>query len=466
MHTLGKCIAYFKQDKRMVTRVLVIFNDCILLLFKISIALPYKILFFLILSNLCISQSLPFDFEGDIFTADFVDFDGGVAEVVPNPLPSGINTSATVGKIVRDGGVIWSGSKVELADNLDFATNNSLTMKVYTTAPVGTLVKFKLEGSGNATERDVATTVSGEWEEMTWDFTGTPSDLNTLVFMFDFGNVGDGTETSTFYFDDINQLFGGFQIDLPVTFEATDVNYTLTDFGGNVSTVVLDNNNPSDHVVEVIKTAEAATWAGTTIGTNGGFATDIPLTLDNSIMSVRVWSPEAGTPIRLKVEDSNDPTHTCETETVTTVGGEWEDLAFDFSNEAPGTAALAFGLTNGWSYNMASIFFDFGTEGQTVGEQTYYFDDVYFGELLSSTTDLEVSDILIYPNPTHDQWIIKSNHTIITHVNVRDIQGREVITKDPKATTVTLDTYSIVPGIYIARVTTLAGVISVPLVKE
>jgi len=425
-------------------------------------------LFFLILLAFTVgnSQSLPIDFEDDITLQNFIDFDGGTASVIPNPQLSGINTSATVAQIIRDGGTIWSGSKIELTTNLDFTADNSLTMKVFTTAPIGTIVKFKLEGPGNPVERDVPTTVTGEWEEMTWDFTGTPSDLNTLVFMFDFGNVGDGSESSTFLFDDVSQLFGGFQLDLPVTFEANDVNYTMTDFGGNSSTVIIDPTDDSNRVIQSIKTDAATTWAGTTIGTNGGFATDIPLTLENSIMSVRVWSPEAGTPIRLKVEDSNDPTHTCETEINTTLSEEWEVMRFDFATEAPGTAALEFGLTNGWSYNMASIFFNFGTEGATVGVQTYYFDDVYFGEIVSNTEELEASDVLVYPNPSSDQWTISSDNTIIKSVKVTDLQGAQVLTLEQNSSIVTLNTRSLLSGLYLATISTSEGIKNVKLVKE
>ena len=55
-----------------------------------------------------------------------------------------------------------------------------------------------------------------------------------LVFMFDFENVGDGSDQSTFYFDDIEQLdaSGGLsQIDLPCTFEDETVDQTTYDFG-------------------------------------------------------------------------------------------------------------------------------------------------------------------------------------------------------------------------------------------
>ena len=78
-------------------------------------------------------------------------------------------------------------------------------------------------------------------------------------------------------------------------------------------------------------------------------------------MTVRVWSPNSGTPIRLKVEDSSDPTHTCETETNTSINEGWETITFDFTNQAPGTELLSIGLGFGWTYNMASIFFNFGS---------------------------------------------------------------------------------------------------------
>jgi hypothetical protein len=89
-------------------------------------------------------------------------------------------------------------------------------------------------------------------------------------------------------------------------------------------------------------------------------------------MTVRVYSPDAGIPVRLKVEDAADPTHTCETEAVTTTANAWETLTFNFANQAPGTAALNLA----WTFNKASIFFNFGTTGATAGAKTYYFDDI------------------------------------------------------------------------------------------
>ena len=227
--------------------------------------------------------------------------------------------------------------------------------------------------------------------------------------MFDFGNVGDGSANSTFLFDDIEQLFGGTQIDLPVDFEGASVNYTMSDFGGNESSLSVDRSDPEDKVMQVIKMGTAATWAGTTLGKSSDFATYIPLSLSDSKITVKVWSPAAGTPIRLKVEDSNDPTHTCETETQTTVAEDWEILEFDFANQAPGTESLSIGLERGWIYNMASIFFNFGTEGAIAGEKIYYFDEVKFDTSSIGSTDedetllsVPSSSIMIYPNPAEE----------------------------------------------------------------
>ena len=141
-----------------------------------------KIITLILLFTVSISfgQSLPFDFESTITTSNFTDFDGGVATVLANPESSGINTSATVAQIVRNGGQVWSGSKVVLAGNIDFTTNNTITMKVYTTAPVGTLVKMKVESGAGSEEKDALTTVSGDWETLTWDFTGTPTNFNEI----------------------------------------------------------------------------------------------------------------------------------------------------------------------------------------------------------------------------------------------------------------------------------------------
>ena len=119
------------------------------------------------------------------------------------------------------------------------------------------------------------------------------------------------------------------------------------------------------------KPAGAETWAGTTISTSAGFASKIPITASATQMSIRMYSPAAGIRIRLKIEDHTNPTKSVETEALTTVANAWETLIFDFNYPATGTAAINLA----YNYDMASVFFDFGTAGNG---KVFYWDDVKF----------------------------------------------------------------------------------------
>ena len=373
--------------------------------------------------------NLPIDFENEQITNDdIIHFNGGSGYVVYNPQIDNDNQSEYVGVVIRDGGDIWAGTYIELDSYLDFSTNTTLNMRVLSPYP-GLMVKFKIEGdqgafpSEPATERDSYTTKNNEWEILSWDFSGEPSNTyRKLVLMFDFGNVGDGTADSTFYYDDIYQTdpSGGLsQMDLPVTFEDPSVYYVLTDFGGNGPSTILETVDGNYARVE--KNSGAETWAGVTIGSGAGFLNNIPVTNTDTKMFVHVYvsgTTQTGIPIKLKIENSQDPTQSVETDTNTTVAGEWETMEFDFSNESDGTAAL----NTNFVFDMASIFFNFGSSGNQ--NIVYYFDNVSFGAPLSVDDNLPTS-YKIYPNPFIDVINvlgIEGDETII----VNDILGKEI----------------------------------------
>ena len=178
--------------------------------------------------------------------------------------------------------------------------------------------------------------------------------------------------------------FSQTQMNPPVTFDDVTINYGLVGFGGaEQSTIVTDPTLATNKVAKVIKTNTAELWAGTTVTAvnaanfQTGFSSNIPFTATDKKMNVRVWSPHAGIQVRLKVEDKNDPTKSCETEAAVTIASGWQTLEFNFANQAAGTAALNLAF----SYNKASIFFNFGVTGATAGERIYYFDDVKFGAI-------------------------------------------------------------------------------------
>jgi hypothetical protein len=299
-----------------------------------------------------------------------------VPSVIANPDVSGINTSANVGEWVRTQEQ-YAHIFTELDGKIDFSGEDVFSLKVW--SPITCDVLFKLEDQNNSgvfTEVMQSVNVANQWVELTYNFAGAASGTyDKIVIFFDFASTTD----NTFYFDELTgPAVGGpgpEPIILPVTFDDDEAEYGLIDFGGNFSEIVVDPTNAENMVVKTIKTTGSEIWAGTTVGGTIGFAYAIPFEEGSTSMFVDVWSPTAGTPIRLKVEDAADPTISVETETLTTVAQEWETLTFDFSNEVPGTAELNFD----YNYNKASIFFDFGTSGS---DQTYYWDNMDFdGEL-------------------------------------------------------------------------------------
>ena len=150
---------------------------------------------------------LPITFESGTNTDHFFSFESAQLTVVPNPYVTPANTSATVAKIVRHLGAPFGGSKITFTSPINFATHTVLTMKVWTSAPIGTNVTLKTEKPFWGVERSVQTTKTSEWETLSFDFAGSLSDMPTLVFLFDFvagsSNVGNGSANSTFYFDDV-----------------------------------------------------------------------------------------------------------------------------------------------------------------------------------------------------------------------------------------------------------------------
>lgn len=373
-----------------------------------------KKILILLIPLLSFSQiNLPIDFENNqIINQDFIFFNGGSGYVVFNPQVDDNNPSEKVGVIIRDGGDIWAGSYLELDDYLDFSENTSLNMQILSPYP-GLLVKFKIEGdqgdfpSEPATERDAYTTSSNQWETLSWDFSGEASNTyRKLVLMFDFGNIGDGSLDSTFYFDNIFQSdpSGGLvQMDLPVTFDDPSVYYVLTDFGGNGPSTILETVDGNYARVE--KNPGAESWAGLTIGSGAGFLNQIPVSNTDTKIYADIYvsgTDQIGIPIRLKIENSNDPTQSVETDSFTTLSGEWETMEFDFSNHVDGTQEL----NTNFYFNKASIFFNFGNPGNQ--NTIFYFDNVFFGSPLSIQENVLLSN-LIYPIPSSGNIFLNSD---------------------------------------------------------
>ncbi len=173
--------------------------------------------------------------------------------------------------------------------------------------------------------------MANAWETLTFDFAnpaaGTAAlnlayTYNKVSIFFDFGTTGAAGGGGTYLLRRraVRHLGGGGGSSFtPITFDSAAVTYTLTGFGGaEDATVVADPTNAGNNVARVVKSGTAELWAGTTVSTGANQSVDtIPFTATSTRMTVRVYSPRAGIPVRLKVEDAADPTHTVETEAIT-----------------------------------------------------------------------------------------------------------------------------------------------------
>ncbi len=324
------------------------------------------------------------DFEGDPGSYSFADFGGGESTVIANPDASGLNTSARVVQMTRTSESDFGGSTLALPDGVDWTQGEVFRMKVWSQRVVPVL--FKVEGSPPA-ERSDDHDGGSAWQELCFDFTGDNAGppVTGISIFFDLGTVGDvanNPDDWTFYYDDIVQTSEPCPVAPPapdfttITFDDPATTYTLTDFGGTASTVTNDPAGGTNQVVLTVKSDTAEVWAGTTVSTLPGETVPvIPLDASNTEMSVRVYSPDAGIPVRLKIEDASNGAVSVETEALTTAVNTWETLTFDFASEAAGTTAF----DPAAAYNKISIFFNFGTDGATAGEKTYYFDDIAVG---------------------------------------------------------------------------------------
>ncbi len=163
-----------------------------------------------------IFEDLYFNWE-DAFTG----FDGGSVTVVENPDPDDVNSTSRVGSMVKDGGEYWGGAWFEVERPFSFSDDHDeITMKVWSPREdVQVLMKVEQQNGTLFYEIAEPTTTSGKWEEMTWDMSGAGFenqwDIITLIFDFTQGQVGDGSEDFTWYFDDLHV----FALDAPTSTE-------------------------------------------------------------------------------------------------------------------------------------------------------------------------------------------------------------------------------------------------------
>ena len=153
-----------------------------------------------------------------------ITYNGSIGTYTPtiaNPSATGINTSANVGRYVRNAG--------QLYDNISFGTtiNNvsdfkketkKFALDLYTSAPVGTVISWQLESSALSTPSNypsgrhsiyqAVVEKTNAWQTVVFTYASSPdtstldTNVNRFVFLFNPGsNTGD-----TYFIDNIRSL--------------------------------------------------------------------------------------------------------------------------------------------------------------------------------------------------------------------------------------------------------------------
>lgn len=144
--------------------------------------------------------------------------DSGAFEMIPNPDPTGINTSATVGKATEKAtsGQPWQGMYTDLPAPIVFGADKIVKIKVW--SPKETTLTMKIEhpatpgAPASSGDNTVAIPVANEWVELSFDFSASPTPIpddgnyDRITLIWDINNIPAADEI--YYFDDVS-LTGG-----------------------------------------------------------------------------------------------------------------------------------------------------------------------------------------------------------------------------------------------------------------
>ncbi|SEA13019.1 gliding motility-associated C-terminal domain-containing protein [Flavobacterium gillisiae] len=376
--------------------------------------------FFLLLFAIGFSQNAPISFESgeNGSTWSFASFENGGGlgyEKVANPFKTGINTSGTVGKFTAlstaAGAAPYAGCESAHASGVNgigsftFSLSNCI-VKVMVYKPIISDVGIKFaESNGEAQpEVKVKNTKINEWEELTFDMSGSIGKGATGIIdqIIVFPDFQARTTENVCYFDNItfsakSGTTGGSTTStaptLPMDFESSTIAYSFVGFDGGAVTKIANPHstgiNTSATVAQMVKGA-GQPWAGAKIvmASAVDFST-------KKLIKIKVWSPVAGKKLLLKFEGAGAA---FEKESVgVTAANAWQELSFDFT----GVAGV-----NNLNDNIIFIF-DLGTAGDGSATSTYLFDDVIQSAVSGGGTSLtQMSLPLTFDSATVDYGLI------------------------------------------------------------
>lgn len=455
-------------------------------------------------------QQYNFDFEDTNPTGvvtNWFGFDNNpLREIVTNPDPDGVNTSATtkvMKLVVGPGNAFYAGVNNRWQDQAfgswkidkDVPSNLTITMDVNKNY-VGTVGIQMITSTGGSafqiTNQNVGNTVVNQWQTLTWTLPAIPPGLeNNLVAFVVFVDwtqgAPDRAPNSIIHIDNIK--FNAQRLTSAPTCSDGIQNGSETgvDCGGTCAPcagqepLVRAPNPPARNAGDVVSIFSGAytnvaldelptgwsslgafskpiidgdeTWKLTGLDFLGmvtNYANGVDLSSMQK-MHIDYWTPSANG-IEVKIVNTTIPKpNEAVVSLGTTVTGSWQQIDIDMT---------AFAALSDKS-KITQLLID--NTGGTAS--TLFIDNFYFYKAALGTDNFETASVKMYPNPVKNTLTIDANSEI-QRVSVYNVLGQEVLKASPKANSATLQTSELQKGVYMVK-TEIDGKISISkVVKE
>jgi Bacterial Ig-like domain len=274
--------------------------------------------------------------------------------------------SGNAGKIVRLGGEVWAGAKVNTGPIALTANNRTISARVYSPL-AGVPMVLKLENAGdpgiNTGDLQATQAVVAGWQTLTWV---VPADkvgpeYSWVVMLPNLGTLASADPGETYYFDDIKLVVPPVSADLVLaTFDETTALAFEGFNGAETSSIAAGPAGGTGNAGRIIRLG-GEVWAGAKVNVG-----PIPLTAGNRTISARVHSPLAGVPMVLKLENAGDPgINTGDLQATQTVVAGWQTLTWVVPADKVGP-----------EYSWVVMLPNLGTRASSDPGETYYFDDI------------------------------------------------------------------------------------------
>lgn len=404
---------------------------------------------------------------------------GSTIATVENTAISGSNAVASDGNygqiITQQTSAPWQAGALIMQDNyLDLATQREIQVDVYSDAATFILAKAVGAIGGGAEGATDASHPGGGWATLTFDFDnpkdGGAAAVKEFASVFFFPNwngagwdgdcnvlCNNGTDpanspVSTTAYDNLKGKAGG-AIPIPISSFSDDFESGLGDYseGADGGTfIALANPDTANNVNASANSAQLS-------GINTNLYTHIEKTVANGLdlssgdigFSIQVKSSTNNIPVKFKLEGGT----ATEEDLVYTGNGDWQQLDFDFSGST---------TTNN---SKVVVFFDI--ENSTVPGGDVLIDNIVMAPFSTlSTNEFKSIAFKTFPNPTQDNWTVKTQAENITSIQVYDVLGKNVMSLTADNNEVKIDGSKLNTGLYFAKIETVNGINTIRLIKN